>query len=122
VFSARIEHLKRKFEHVDYIVEAADFIVPAVRVRFAEQNDHLAQVADLLGTRGDHASVVNETMESVSGVEGFYEALFAEKHTSFSSRLSKRVEWLSNYPNNRRIGSIKAATPTAGSAMRNRGG
>jgi hypothetical protein len=81
-FYARIEQLKRKFEHIDSIVEAADLIVAAVRVRFAEQNDDLAQVADFLGTRGDHASVVKEAMESVSGIEAFYEALLAEEEVN----------------------------------------
>jgi hypothetical protein len=81
-FSARIEHLKRKFEHIDDTVEAAHLIVAAVRAMFAEQNDGLAQVADFLGTRGDHVSVVNEAMESVSGIEGFYEALLAEEEAS----------------------------------------
>jgi hypothetical protein len=69
-FSATIEHLEQKFEHIDSLVEAADLIVAAFRVRFAEQNDDLAQVA-VLRTQGDHASVVNEAMESVCGIEGF---------------------------------------------------
>jgi hypothetical protein len=81
-FSARIEHLKRKFEHIDGILGAADLIVAAVRVRFAEQNDDVAQLADFLGMREDHASVVNEAMEPVSGIEGFYEALLAEEEVN----------------------------------------
>jgi hypothetical protein len=36
-------------------------------------------VADFLGTRGDDASVVNEAMESLSGIEGFDEARLAEE-------------------------------------------
>jgi hypothetical protein len=40
-------------------------------------------------------------------------SILAEKHMSFSSRMSKRAERLSNCPNNRKIGSIEAAKPNS---------